>query len=95
MGEWLLVRVKPRAARPGVSLAPDGGVEVRVQAPPAEGQANRECLETLAAALAVPRSSLRIVRGERSRSKSIAVDGLTAGQARARIASRGGGRPNA
>jgi uncharacterized protein (TIGR00251 family) len=83
--ELLVVNVKPRAAHAGVEVAKDGRVVVRVHAPAAEGAANRECLATLAAALGVPKTSLEIVRGEKSRAKQIAVAHLTAAEVRERL----------
>ena len=86
MSGAIAVAVKPRASRAGVSLAEDGSVIVHVHAPAAEGKANRECVEALAAALGVPRGSVRIVQGERSRRKQLAVEGMTAAQVRERVA---------
>jgi len=42
-------------------------------------------LAALAGALGVPRSALRIVRGERGREKLIAAEGMTAAEAQARL----------
>jgi len=83
--ELVAVNVKPRSAHAGVELADDGRIVVRVHAPAVEGAANRECVETLAAALGVPKSSVTIVRGEKSRAKQIAVTHLTAAEVRERL----------
>ena len=86
-GEALIsIRVRPRSARSGVGIGADGGMVVSVHAPAAEGAANRECVAVLAKALGVAKSSVRIVRGERSRSKRVAVAGLSVDDARARLA---------
>jgi len=68
-------------------------VVVRVHAPAAEGAANREAVDALAGALGVPRSAVRIVRGERSRHKQVAVEGLSRAEALARLG--GSARPSA
>lgn len=54
----LRVRLKPRAARPGVEGLRDGVWWVRVSAPPVEGAANRACLRLLAEVLGVAPSAL-------------------------------------
>jgi uncharacterized protein (TIGR00251 family) len=77
------VRVTPRSSRSRC----EGGEPVRVwvTAPPVDGQANEAVVRTLAEALGVPRSRVRIVRGEASRDKTVRVDGLTAEEAIARL----------
>lgn len=49
-------------------------VQVRVTAPPADGQANDAVLRLLAAALGRPRSALHLLHGATSRNKIIAID---------------------
>jgi len=44
---------------------------VRVAAPASEGEANDALIEFLASRLCVPRGSIRIVRGQRSRLKTV------------------------
>jgi uncharacterized protein (TIGR00251 family) len=79
------VIVKPRSTRVGVEVESDGRIVVRVHAPAAEGAANRECLALLAEALGTPKSSVSIVRGERSRAKQIVVANLTASEVQGRL----------
>ncbi len=88
---FITVRVRPRSARAGVERGPESGIIVRVHAPPAEGAANRECEATIAKALGLPRSAVRVVSGHRSRSKQIAVSGLSPAEARARLEEAAGG----
>jgi uncharacterized protein (TIGR00251 family) len=83
--KFVSIRVRPRSGRAGLSLASDGAILVRVNAPANEGAANRACRELLAKTLGVPKSAVEIVRGEKSRSKDIAVVGLSASQVRARL----------
>ena len=47
---------------------------VRLQAPPADGRANRELLEVVARHFGVPKSKVGLVRGHTSREKWISVD---------------------
>jgi uncharacterized protein (TIGR00251 family) len=50
-------------------------VKVQVTAPPEDGKANAAVIEVLAGWLRVPRSSMAVVSGHKSRLKSIAVSG--------------------
>jgi len=88
--ELIALKVRPRSGRSRVERGRDGGLVVCVHAPAADGAANRECLEVIAEALGVPKSAVQIVRGERSRNKEIAVAGLSAAEARARLESSAG-----
>lgn len=71
------LRVHPGAARSEVIGFTDGVLQVRVAAPPVKGQANRELIALLSKALAVGKGALTIVKGHTSRSKVIAIDGLS------------------
>jgi hypothetical protein len=85
MIDTISVRVKPRSSRSRVEKGSDGGLVVCVHAPAVDEAANRECIEVIAEALGVPKSAVQIVRGQRSRNKQIAVLGLDAAEARARL----------
>jgi uncharacterized protein len=73
-GERFEVRVTPKAARNEVRGLENGRIAVSVTTVPEGGKANAEVLKLLAKALGVPKSRLRIVRGETGRSKLIAYD---------------------
>jgi uncharacterized protein (TIGR00251 family) len=70
-GLLIPVRVKPRARQDAIEGVHAGQLKVAVTATPARGKANRAVLAVLAAALGRPLSSLRLVRGIRSREKQI------------------------
>jgi uncharacterized protein (TIGR00251 family) len=72
------VRVIPRAAKPGVAGMRDGALLVRLASPPVDGAANAELIEVLADALDVPRRSVVIVAGHRSRTKTLRIAGRSA-----------------
>jgi len=76
------VRVIPRAAKSGIAGERDGRLLVRLSAPPVEGAANQALIQLFSETLGRPRRAIRIVSGEKSRSKRIAVDGLTVSEAR-------------
>jgi hypothetical protein len=50
---------------------------LRLTAPPVEGEANKECVRFLARLLDVPRSSVSILQGLKSRSKTLLIRGVT------------------
>lgn len=75
---WFDVRVVPRASRSAVLGLHDGCLKIALAAPPVDGEANAALLELLAKLLACPRRAVRIVRGESSRTKTIAVTGVPA-----------------
>jgi uncharacterized protein (TIGR00251 family) len=79
------VRVIPRAGRSGLAGERDGRLLVRLSAPPVEGAANQALIELFSKIFDRPRRSVRIVSGEKSRSKRIAIDGVTASEALARV----------
>jgi uncharacterized protein len=84
-GVELDVRVVPRARKTEVAGTRDNALLVRVAAPPVEGAANEALVEFLAALCRVPRRTIRLVSGESSRHKRIAIDGVTPEQIRAAI----------
>ena len=70
-GDRLEVRVTPKAARNDVRVLNDGRIAVSVTTVPEGGKANAAVLKLLSKALGVPKSSLRIVRGETVRDKLV------------------------
>lgn len=85
----LRVRLTPRGGRDEVRLLDDGSLAVRVAAPPVEGRANDALCKVVAKALGVAPSRVRIVRGARSREKTLSVEGIDAADVRARLAPGG------
>ena len=84
-GVTLDVRVIPRAAKSSIAGTRDGALLVRLSAPPVEGAANEELIEVLAKAAAVPKRAITIVSGERSRSKRVAITGITVDDVRRKL----------
>lgn len=84
-GVELDVRVIPRAKKSGLGGVRDGEVLIRLAAPPVEGAANDALISFLSEILQVPRRAIRIVSGERSRHKRVAVDGLAADLAKTHL----------
>ena len=74
----LAVRVQPGAAKTELkSLMPDKSIRVGVKAPPIEGKANAELVQFLRRLFGVPSSAVRIVKGFRSRQKSVVIEGMS------------------
>ena len=70
---FIRVRVTPNAKKPLVTRIADGSFEAKVDERAEGGKANKRLLEILSEHLGVPKSSLRILRGARSREKLIEV----------------------
>jgi hypothetical protein len=71
----LAVRVQPRAKRNEL-IVRDGGLVVRVTAPPAEGRANAAVCALLAKALGLPKRAVQVQRGASSRDKVVSIEGM-------------------
>ena len=79
------IRVIPRAGKSGIAGMRGDAWLVRLNAPPVDGAANSELIEVLADALGVPKRSVSIVSGERSRQKRVKIEGLTPEDLNARL----------
>lgn len=86
----LPVRLTPGASADridGWEVDADGRpiLKVRVRARPVEGEANEALVKLIAKALGVPKSAVVIHRGGQSRTKMVAVDGLSEPELKARL----------
>jgi len=79
----LSVRVQTRASTDEVAGEMAGALKVRLQAPPVENRANDALIEFLAQLLKTPKSTVRILSGDRSRTKRIEIRGVTQQQIQA------------
>src|SRR3989440_5820094 len=70
-------RVQPRASKDEIAGEMGGALKVRLQAPAVEDRANEALVEFLAQLLKTPRTAVRILSGERSRTKRIEIRGVT------------------
>ena len=76
---WLLeLHVQPGAKSTSVVGEHGGRLKLKISAPPVDNKANVHLLTWLAAQLGVPKSKVRLVRGESSRQKTVAVSGVEA-----------------
>ncbi len=83
--EGFEIKVTPRAARDEIAGERDGCVLVRVRAAPDAGKANEAVRRLIAAELGVRAAEVELLRGERSRRKTVRVLGLAAAAARQRL----------
>jgi uncharacterized protein (TIGR00251 family) len=77
-GLTFAVRVTPRASRSEIIGEHDGALKVRIAAPPLDGAANRELVKLLASAFKLPKSSVEIVSGANSKTKTVRIEGANA-----------------
>jgi uncharacterized protein (TIGR00251 family) len=75
-GVTFYVQVQPRASRDAIEGEHADALKVRLTAPPVDDRANEALVQLLAGRLNVPRAAVRIVSGEKSRRKRVAVAGI-------------------
>ena len=73
----LRLRVQPRASRNSIRLDPEGGIRVALVAPPVDGAANRALCAYIAKALGIPPRAVQVESGGKSRTKTVAVHGVS------------------
>ena len=71
------VRVQPRASKDEIVGEMGGALKVRLRAAAVEDRANKALVEFLAQLLKTPKSAVRILSGDRSRTKRIEIRGVT------------------
>ncbi len=87
--EGFEIKVVPRAGREEIAGERDGCVLVRVRAAPQGGAANEAVRRLIAARLGVRTADVELLRGDRSRRKTVRVAGLAAADARRRLLAAG------
>ena len=63
----------------------EGAVVIRVTAPPVDGKANDALCRLIAKRAGVAPSRVRVIRGQTSREKTVAVEGVETAQLRAAL----------
>ena len=90
-GAKISLRVYPNAARDEVLGFTDGVCHIKVAAPPVKGKANDRLIAFLSQLLDVSKGRVSIIKGHTSRSKLIAIDGLSREDVMKRLSSSSGG----
>lgn len=71
-GVVIQVKVIPGSSRSEISEILDNGqLKIKLNSPPIEGKANKECIKLLSKELKLPKSSIEIVSGDKSRNKIV------------------------
>ena len=84
-GASFSVRVVPRASRNGIAGLHGDAIRIRLTAPPVDGAANEALTKYLAGLLDVARRDIEITSGHSSRTKVIAVYGISPQELRAKL----------
>ena len=79
------VKVLPRSSVNQVVGDEEGVIRVKLTAPPVEGKANKALVQFLSRQLGVPKRDVEIVSGDRSRVKSIRINGLSIEDVKGRL----------
>jgi uncharacterized protein (TIGR00251 family) len=85
----LSIRIQPRASKNELVLMENGGLKIRLTAPPVDGAANEALVKFLAAVFSVAKSGIEIVSGHTSREKIVRVSGMSEADAKRVLNSRG------
>ena len=86
-GVTLAVRTQPGAKKTAIARVYGEGataqLKIAVQAPPIEGRANEALIAFLSEAFGLPKSAVKLIAGELSRSKVFRLEGVTLARATA------------
>jgi len=76
----IAVHVTPKSGRDQVAGWRGGELSVRVTVAPEGGKANAAVCDLIAKSLKVPKSAVRVVRGDTSRHKQLEIEGVSASE---------------
>jgi uncharacterized protein len=71
------LHVQPRARRSELCGIHNGALKIKVLAPPVDDAANRAIIEFFSSLLDISKSSIRITSGQKSRDKTLLIQGLS------------------
>jgi uncharacterized protein len=77
IGIEVKLHVQPRAKRCEISGMHNGALKLKVTAPPVDDAANRAIIDFFSALLDIPKSSLCILAGLKSRDKTLLIKNLS------------------
>ena len=81
----LAIKAIPNAPKNEIAGWLGEALKVKVHAPALEGRANEELCDFIAETLRLPRRSVRVTQGEKSRQKVLAIDGLSLTDVKTRL----------
>jgi uncharacterized protein (TIGR00251 family) len=77
-GLEISINAQPRARRSEIAGTRNGALKIKISAPPVGDAANRAIVDFFADLLDVSHSRVRIASGQKSRNKTLAVQGISA-----------------
>lgn len=81
----LAIKLQPRAASTEIGPVLGNELKIKVTAPPVDAAANEALVRLLADRLECPRGAVRLIRGQTSRHKTVAVTGMAPAVVAARL----------
>ena len=84
-GTVIEIKVHPSSSRRGITGSSGGRICISVHSAPEKGKATKEALGTLSAVLGVAPSRLEVLRGQRSRNKTVLARGITPSEVRQQL----------
>ncbi len=75
-GVAIRLHLQPRASRTGICGIHGNELKVRVTSPPVDDAANELCIEFFAKTFRIPKSSISIISGQKSRHKKLFISGV-------------------
>ncbi|MGC1456081.1 MAG: DUF167 domain-containing protein [Nitrospirota bacterium] len=73
----LSIRIQPRASKNEIVAMANGGLKIRLTAPPVDGAANEALVKFLADTLSIPKSNVEIISGHTAREKIVRISGIS------------------
>jgi uncharacterized protein (TIGR00251 family) len=83
------VKVTPNAGRNEISGLKDGVLQVKINAPPEKGKANKELVAFIAEKAGISKTAISIIKGMTSRNKVILIQGISNEELISRLQRRG------
>lgn len=69
------IRIIPNASKCEITGIINNELKLKLDVPPVDGKANEKCVKLLSKILGMPKTSIFITSGEKSRSKTILIKG--------------------
>lgn len=79
------VYVQPRSSKTTIVGSHQNALKIKLTAPPVSGAANKQCIQVLAKALGIPKSTILITGGQTGRMKQIRIRPISAEDTTSRL----------
>jgi len=73
MTKKIKLKIIPKSSRNQIVGEIDGILKIKLTAPPVDGEANKKLIEFLSKEWNLPKSKIKIIKGERSKNKIIEI----------------------